>query len=62
MDSIHCASCKVLIEDEVAEKGGKAIVDIGKKTVEIEFNEKKTKLENIQEALRKVGHDSEVIG
>ncbi|MFH0817801.1 MAG: heavy-metal-associated domain-containing protein [Candidatus Micrarchaeota archaeon] len=59
--SIHCASCKMLIEEEVADLGAKANVDIAKKTAELEFDEKKVKLSDLRDALREMGYESEVI-
>ena len=59
--SIHCASCKMLIEQEVADLGGKAIVDIVKKTVELDFDEKKVKLGQLRDALKGLGYESEIV-
>jgi copper chaperone CopZ len=59
--SIHCYSCKMLIEEEVADKGAKANVDIAKKTAEIEFDEKKVKLSDLRDALKEMGYESEVV-
>ncbi len=60
--SIHCNSCKMMIEEEVADKGAKASVDVGKRTADIEFDEKKMKLDDLRGALKELGYESEVIG
>jgi copper chaperone len=58
--NIHCASCKKLIEDEAQALGAKANVDLSKKTVDLEFDEKKVKLQDLRKAFKEVGFDSEV--
>ena len=59
---IHCNSCKTLIEEEVSSMGAKASVDVAKKTVEIEFDEKRLKLNDLRDALKGLGYESEVLG
>ena len=60
--SIHCNSCKMMIEEEAADRGAKAMVDVGKRTADIEFDEKKMRLDDLRGALKQLGYESEVIG
>ena len=59
--SVHCNSCKMLIESDVEDLGGKANVDVAKKTDELDFDEKKLKLQQIRDSLRAIGHESEIV-
>jgi copper chaperone CopZ len=61
VDSIHCDACKRLIEMELDEKGVKATVDVKKKTVELEFDEKLTSIEDIRDALDNIGYEAKIL-
>ncbi len=52
---MHCASCKVLIEDALQELGVKSEINFQKGTATIEFDEKKISLAAIKAAIEKEG-------
>jgi copper chaperone len=58
--SVHCTSCKKLIEGEAEALGAKANVDVGKKTVDLEFDEKRVTLQDLRNAFKEVGFDSKI--
>ena len=55
---MHCKSCETLIADALEEKGVKSKVDSVKGTAVVEFDEKKTTLQQIKEIIKKEGYQA----
>lgn len=57
---MHCHSCQQKIEKNIAfEKGVKAMeVSLEKQTVEIKYDKRKTSVEKLQEAFKKIGYEA----
>ena len=61
--AVHCSSCAKKISENIAfEKGVKGLeVGLANKTVKITYDAKKTNVEKLKEALRKLGFPGEVV-
>ncbi|MEK6937217.1 MAG: heavy-metal-associated domain-containing protein [Nanoarchaeota archaeon] len=56
---MHCKSCEELIKEDLQDMNVKADVDHKTGILNIEFDENKTKLDNIKEAIKKLGYKVE---
>lgn len=54
---MHCTSCAMLIEGELEDIGVVARASYAKQELEVEYDEKKVKEEQIIKAVKKVGYD-----
>ena len=53
---MHCVSCSLLIEGELADIGVQAKANYAKQTVDVSFDEKKIILARIKEAIETLGY------
>ena len=62
-EGVHCSNCARKISENISfEKGVKGLeVALNNKTIKITYDAKKTSVEKLQEALRKLGYESEVV-
>ena len=56
LSGLHCVSCSMLIEEELADMGVKATCDYAKQTVAILFDEQKIPLQSIESTIEKLGY------
>jgi len=55
--NLHCISCSLIIEEELADNGVKARVNYTKQIVDVTYDEKKVTVANIQAAIEKLGYE-----
>lgn len=62
-EGVHCSNCAKKISENIAfEKGVKGLeITLNNKCIKITYDAKKTTVEKLQEALRKLGYQSEVV-
>ncbi len=56
LSGMHCVSCSLLIEGELADIGVQAKANYAKQTVDVSFDEKKIILARIKEAIETLGY------
>lgn len=56
VQGMHCTSCAMVIEEDLADVGVKARCSYAKETVEVEFDETKHSDEKIREVVKKSGY------
>ena len=62
LSGMHCTSCEALVRDILADRGVKTIrADYRKQQVEIEFDPKQVKLEQIKHAIETEGDNYKVM-
>lgn len=57
VEGMSCAHCVSSIENALKAQNVKAKVDLGKKTVEVEYDESIIALEKIRETIEDLGYD-----
>lgn len=62
-EGVHCSNCAKKISENIAfEKGVKGLeITLNNKCIKITYDAKKTTVEKLQAALRKLGYESEVV-
>jgi copper chaperone CopZ len=53
---MHCTSCALMIESDLEDAGVKATCNYAKETLEVEFDEKKIKVEKIKQIIATSGY------
>jgi Cu+-exporting ATPase len=56
VDGMHCTSCALMIESDLEDAGVKATCNYAKETLEVEFDEKKIKVEKIKQIIATSGY------
>lgn len=61
ISGMHCTSCSMLIDGDLEDTKGviSARTNYAKETLEVEFNEKEIKVEEIVEIIRKTGYQAQ---
>lgn len=57
VEGMHCGGCAKKVETSVKSVGASGEVDLASKSIAVEFDENKVKLDEIKEAINKTGYN-----
>lgn len=56
LSGLHCVNCSMLIEEELADIGVKAVCNYAKQTVDVSFDEQKVPMVSVIATIEKLGY------